>query len=177
MLAPYINKNQPQVSICSLPLECPSHLQPHPTPLGCHRALGWAPCVTGQTPTGYLFYTCIWNLPAILIPACASSRPASLMMYSAYKLNEQGDNIQPWRSPFPIWNQGGLAWCDSWGRKESDMTEQLNRTDMESRKMVLTNLFAGQQGRHRLREQTVDPVGEWEDGRNWESSMEGNFWT
>ena len=27
------------------------------------------------------------------------------MMYSAYKLNEQGDNIQPWCTPFPIWNQ------------------------------------------------------------------------
>ena len=34
-------------------------------------------------------------LLAILIPACASSRPAFLMMYSAYKLNKQGDNIQP----------------------------------------------------------------------------------
>ena len=34
-------------------------------------------------------------LPAILIPACASSSPAFLMMYSAYKLNKQGDNIQP----------------------------------------------------------------------------------
>ena len=42
-------------------------------------------------------------LPAILIPACASSRPAFLMMYSAYKLNKQGDNIQPWCTPFPIW--------------------------------------------------------------------------
>ena len=31
-------------------------------------------------------------LPAILIPACASSSPAFLMMYSAYKLNMQGDN-------------------------------------------------------------------------------------
>ena len=27
------------------------------------------------------------------------------MMYSAYRLNKQGDNIQPWRTPFPIWNQ------------------------------------------------------------------------
>ena len=35
-------------------------------------------------------------LLAILIPACASSGPAFLMMYSAYKLNKQGDNIQPW---------------------------------------------------------------------------------
>ena len=43
-------------------------------------------------------------LPAILIPACASSNPAFLMMYSAYKLNKQGDNIQPWRTPFPILN-------------------------------------------------------------------------
>ena len=44
-------------------------------------------------------------LPAILIPACVSSSPAFLMMYSAYKLNKQGDNMQPWRTPFPIWNQ------------------------------------------------------------------------
>ena len=27
------------------------------------------------------------------------------MMYSAYKLNKQGDNIQPWCTLFPIWNQ------------------------------------------------------------------------
>ena len=44
-------------------------------------------------------------LPAILIPACASSSPAFQMMYSAYKLNKQGDNIQPSRTPFPIWTQ------------------------------------------------------------------------
>jgi len=44
-------------------------------------------------------------LPAFLIPACASSSPVFLMMYSAYKLNKQGDNIQPWCTPFPIWNQ------------------------------------------------------------------------
>ena len=25
-------------------------------------------------------------------------------MYSAYKLDKQDDNIQPWRTPFPIWN-------------------------------------------------------------------------
>ena len=25
------------------------------------------------------------------------------MMYSAYNLNKQGDNIQPWRTPFPIY--------------------------------------------------------------------------
>ena len=44
-------------------------------------------------------------LLAILIPACASSSLSFHMMYSAYTLNKQGDNIQPWRTPFPIWNQ------------------------------------------------------------------------
>src|SRR5574339_89417 len=34
-------------------------------------------------------------LPAILIPACISSSPAFLIMYSAQKLNKQGDHIQP----------------------------------------------------------------------------------
>ena len=44
-------------------------------------------------------------LLAILIPACASSSLAFHMMYSAYKLNKQGDNIQLWWTPFPILNQ------------------------------------------------------------------------
>ena len=44
-------------------------------------------------------------LPAILIPACASSNQAFCMMYSAYQLNRQSGNIQPWHSPFLIWNQ------------------------------------------------------------------------
>ena len=42
-------------------------------------------------------------LPGILIPVCASSSPAFRVMYSAYKLNKQGDNIQLWRTPFPVW--------------------------------------------------------------------------
>ena len=33
-------------------------------------------------------------LLAILIPACASSGPSFHMIYSAYKLNKQGDDIQ-----------------------------------------------------------------------------------
>ena len=41
-------------------------------------------------------------LPAVLIPSCASSSPAFLMMYSAYKLNKQHDNIQTWCTPLLI---------------------------------------------------------------------------
>ena len=44
-------------------------------------------------------------LPATLISACVSSSPEFLLMYSAYKLNKHGDNIQPWHTPFSIWNQ------------------------------------------------------------------------
>ena len=50
-------------------------------------------------------YEVIDIFSTILIPACATSSPSFLMMYSAYKLNKQGDNIQPWCTPFPIWNQ------------------------------------------------------------------------
>ena len=41
-------------------------------------------------------------LPADLIAACASSSPAFWVMYSTYNLNKQGDNIQPWHTPFPL---------------------------------------------------------------------------
>ena len=44
-------------------------------------------------------------LLAVLIPACASSSLAFRMMCSTYKLNKQGDNIQPLCTPFLIWNQ------------------------------------------------------------------------
>ena len=44
-------------------------------------------------PSAYLMLFTF--LPAILIPACASSKPAFYMIYSAFKLNKQGDNIQP----------------------------------------------------------------------------------
>ena len=40
-------------------------------------------------------------LLAILIPACTSSSPAFLILYSVYKLNKQGDNIQP---DILLWN-------------------------------------------------------------------------
>ena len=44
-------------------------------------------------------------LPAILIPACAWSNLAFQIMYTAHNLNNQGDNIQPWHTPFPNVNQ------------------------------------------------------------------------
>ena len=43
-------------------------------------------------------------LPAVLISVYVRSSPAFLMMSSAYKLNKQGDNIQPWPTHFPVLN-------------------------------------------------------------------------
>ena len=53
----------------------------------------------------YVYLKLLIFLLVILIPACASSSPAFHMMYSEYKLNKHGDNLQPWRTPLPIWNQ------------------------------------------------------------------------
>ena len=44
-------------------------------------------------------------LLATLIPACDSSSLLFHMMYSAYKLNKQGDSLQPWCNSFPVLNQ------------------------------------------------------------------------
>ena len=60
-------------------------------------------------------------LPATLITTCASSSPAFLMMYSEYKLNKQGDNIQPWCTPFPIYNQSVVPFA----RHGNQSTERL----------------------------------------------------
>ena len=53
----------------------------------------------------YAYLRLLIFLPAIMIPAYDSSSWAFCMMYSAYKLNKLGDNIQPWGTPSPIWNQ------------------------------------------------------------------------
>ena len=95
---------------------------PSPTPRSCSNScpLSWwcHPTISSLSLPSPAFnltqlqglFQCVYLrllifLPAILIPACASSSPACLMMCSAYKLNKQGDNIQPWHTPFPIWNQ------------------------------------------------------------------------
>ena len=54
-------------------------------------------------------------LLVILIPAYASSSLAFHMMYSAYKLNKQSDNTQPWRTPSVL----TLSWR-SWMSPQDD---------------------------------------------------------
>ena len=70
---------------------------------GGRSLVGYSPWSHKELDTTERFQFNQFN--SILIPGCISSSPAFLMMYSAYKLNKQGDNILPWRTPFPIWNQ------------------------------------------------------------------------
>ena len=53
----------------------------------------------------YAYLRLLIFLLAILMPACVSFSLAFQMMYSACKLNKQGDSIQLWCTPFLIWNQ------------------------------------------------------------------------
>ena len=57
----------------------------------------------------YAYLRLLIFLLANLIPSCASSSPTFLMIYFVYKLNEQADNIQPWCTPFLIWNQSVVS--------------------------------------------------------------------
>ena len=50
-----------------------------------------------------------WYFLSNLDSSLESSSPTFRMMYCTYKLNKQGDTIQPWRTPFPIWNQSVVS--------------------------------------------------------------------
>ena len=57
---PHINMNQSQAYICPLPLQPPSHLPAHPTPLGCPRARFEFPESYSKSPLAICFtYTSV----------------------------------------------------------------------------------------------------------------------
>ena len=59
----------------------------------------------------YAYLRLLIFLSAVLIPACDSSSPAFCMMYSAYKLNKQGDQyIALWYS-FPNFEPWDIVTC------------------------------------------------------------------
>ena len=88
-------------SLCRVRLLATPWTAAHQAPLsmGFSRQEHWSG-VPLPSPSAYL--RLLIFLPAVLIPSCASSSPAFLTMYSAYKLNKQGDSIQPRRTPYPI---------------------------------------------------------------------------
>ena len=70
-----------------------------------HQEVFSSSLVSAISVVSSVYLRLLMFLPANLIPVYASTNPAFLMMYSVYKLNKQGDNIQPCHTPFLIWNQ------------------------------------------------------------------------
>ena len=66
------------------------------------RLFSSSPSAKRVVPSAYL--RLLIFIPTISIPSCSASSPAFHMMYSAYKLNKQGDNIQTPCTTFLIWN-------------------------------------------------------------------------
>ena len=64
-----------------------------------------SPLLSGIKVVSSVYLRLLTFLLAILIPACDSSSSAFHMMYSAYKLNKQGDSVQPFCTFSPILNQ------------------------------------------------------------------------
>ena len=57
----------------------------------------------------FVYLSLLIFLFAILISASVSLSPSFHIMYSVCKLNQQGDNIQRWHTPFPILNQSVVS--------------------------------------------------------------------
>ena len=88
---------------------------------GCHMLVFWNWVLSQLTLLFHFhqeahefFFTFCHKGDVICISQVVDVSPGNLdssvclafcMMYFAYKLNKQDDNIQPWFTPFPIWNQ------------------------------------------------------------------------
>ena len=84
--------------------ECWALSQLFHSPLTSIKRLFSSPSLSAIRVVSSAYLRFLIFLLAILIPACASSSPEFLMMYSAYKLNKQGDDIQLC-TLFPVLNQ------------------------------------------------------------------------
>ena len=117
----------------------------------------------------------IWNIGASQVAIVVNNPPANAGRYKRREFNpwfrkipcRRAQQSAPIFLPGESHGQRNLAGYSPWGRKQSDTTE----ARLESGKMVLMNLSAGQQWGHRHTEQT-DGHGGGEGGTEGESSME-----
>ena len=95
-------------------------------------------------------------LLAILIPACASSSPAFLMMYSAYKLNKTLESPLDYKEIQPVHPKGNQFW-EFIGRTdvevETPVFGHLMRTDDSFEKTLILGKIEGRRrrGQQRMR--------------------------
>ena len=93
-------------------------------------------------------------------------KEAVVRIYNGASLSHKKECI--WVSPSEV--NESRAYYTEWSKSEREKQTLRINTDMESRKMVLMDLSAGQQ--RRRREQTCAHGGEGEGGMNWERSTE-----
>ena len=95
-------------------------------------------------------------------------------MYSAYKLNKQGENILPWHTRFLIWNQSVVP-CPVLAvpSRPSMLAKVSTSMYMESRMMVLMNYFQGREGDTKRTDLWTQC--KKEGGTNWESRLQTYF--
>ena len=112
MVLPHLNMNPPRAYMCSpswTPLPPPSLYHPSGSAFSLSSFTFikrlFSSSLSAMKVMSSAYLRLLIFPPAILIPACTSSSPAFRMMYSAFKLNKQGDSIEPCCNPFPIWNQ------------------------------------------------------------------------
>lgn len=71
-------------SIC-IHISPPSHALLHPTPLGYHRALSWAPCVVQQLPTSCLKHGNVYaSLTLFQLVSPPASCPVSTSLFPIF---------------------------------------------------------------------------------------------
>ena len=75
-----------------------------------------------------------------MIPPSHVSIPRPLCLFCFPNIHHRLDGREFEWTPGVVDGQGGLACCDSWGRKESDMTEWLNWTEGDIRPVSFCNV-------------------------------------
>ena len=134
MILPYININPPQVYTCS-----PSWTLLHPSP---YCPSGSSQCTSPKHPVScikpglvirFIYDIIHVSVPfsQIILPSCFPIESKKLFYFKGINSSALSFLYNP--TPTSIhdyWKNHSLACCDSWGCKESDMTEWLNWTEL-----------------------------------------------
>ena len=82
-----IQQHESAISIHISPPSCtsPPSLPLHPTPLGCHRALGWAPCVIQQLPPAF-YFTYVNVYVSMLLSQFVPPSPSSVVSTNLFSI-------------------------------------------------------------------------------------------
>ena len=88
---------------CAFPLPTPG--RSHLVPWLLTRLASYLPTLLGEAFERPMHQKILWLCDYPWKNSCNYPWKIDVLMYSMCKLNKQGDNIQPWLTHFPIWNQ------------------------------------------------------------------------